>query len=67
MRHSKRPQCCTKSAAHSGDAGFWESLFETTEHRKAIRQLNALSDVELRDVGLRRDDIRCAVQCGKCC
>lgn len=36
---------------------YWNYLRTWREHRNTIKQLNRLSDRELRDIGLNRDDI----------
>lgn len=36
---------------------YWNYLCTWRAHRNAIKQLNRLSDRQLRDIGLNRDDI----------
>ena len=48
-----------------GLASLVRAWLERREHRIAIIKLNALSDRELRDVGLERDQIQMAVTRGR--
>jgi uncharacterized protein YjiS (DUF1127 family) len=36
---------------------YWNYLCTWREHRKAIKQLNRLSDKQLKDIGISRSDI----------
>ncbi|MDV7338214.1 DUF1127 domain-containing protein [Terasakiella sp. A23] len=59
----------TSGSNFNAPKNFFKALIETVLHelevRKAIRELNAHSNEQLADMGLRRADIEAAVRMGR--